>query len=142
MKLCYTCGVRPRIGAEAGKSSQSYCRECVAIHKANRRAGIYLGPHTDVDEHGITPTERTVLRLMLSDMPNKAIANTLGKGERTIKHHVSELLRKSGCKTSRGLVWWAASHGYTPSMPRPGATSHAGLIPHSDPAAAGEGAGL
>jgi DNA-binding NarL/FixJ family response regulator len=43
--------------------------------------------------NGLTPRQREVLRLLAEGLPNKAIANTLGMAEATVRVHVTSILR-------------------------------------------------
>jgi DNA-binding NarL/FixJ family response regulator len=61
----------------------------------------------DEDEIGeitLTRREREVLPLIVSGMANKEIASKLNICERTVKFHVSELLRKSGAGNRNQLT--------------------------------------
>lgn len=49
----------------------------------------------DQPVEALTPRELEVLRLMAQGLPNRKIADQLQVNERTIKHHVSEILSRS-----------------------------------------------
>ena len=51
----------------------------------------------------LTPREKEVLRLVLGHRSNAEIAQELFVGVRTVKAHVSSILRKSGAKNRSGL---------------------------------------
>ena len=56
---------------------------------------------------GVIPTtvrQQSVLLLLHSGLGNKEIASALNISERTVKFHVSALLRKFQCKSRRELV--------------------------------------
>lgn len=61
-------------------------------------------------EH-LTPRELEVLRLMAQGLPNRKIAEQLAVNERTIKHHVSEILSKLGVDNRTQAITFAATHG-------------------------------
>lgn len=49
--------------------------------------------------YGLSARERDVLRLLLAEKTNSEIAGELVLSERTVKFHMSNLLKKTGCKT-------------------------------------------
>ncbi len=62
-------------------------------------------PKTEVDifddfsiNHNLSVREREVLRLLLNDMSNKEISADICVSENTVKFHVRNLLKKTGCK--------------------------------------------
>lgn len=55
-------------------------------------------------KHDLSPREREVLKLVLSDKTNKEIAEELFVSESTVKFHVHNLLQKTGCKTRLELI--------------------------------------
>ena len=59
----------------------------------------------------LTPRELEVLRLMAQGLPNRKIAEQLVVNERTIKHHVSEILSKLGVGNRTQAITFAAAHG-------------------------------
>lgn len=52
----------------------------------------------------LSPTERTIFRLVVDGLPNKAIADETGLAERTVKLHRSNLSRKLGAQCVADLV--------------------------------------
>ncbi|MBR1863706.1 MAG: helix-turn-helix transcriptional regulator [Ruminococcus sp.] len=48
--------------------------------------------------YDLSAREREVLRLVLEDKTNKEIAGTIFVTERTVKFHITNLLKKTGCK--------------------------------------------
>jgi DNA-binding NarL/FixJ family response regulator len=59
---------------------------------------------TSSDQPQLTARETQVLGLLMLGLPNKRIANRLGITERTIKHHVSSLMRKYQTRGRLGLL--------------------------------------
>ena len=62
----------------------------------------------------LTPTQLRVLRMMVAGLRNTQIADAIGCGQRTIEHHRSRLLARTGCKTMCELGYWAAKQGIAP----------------------------
>ncbi|WP_124728409.1 helix-turn-helix transcriptional regulator [Staphylospora marina] len=52
----------------------------------------------------LTPTERRIIQEIAMDRSNREIAQSLRISERTVEHHVSTALRKTGAKSRVGLV--------------------------------------
>ncbi|MGC2769467.1 MAG: LuxR C-terminal-related transcriptional regulator, partial [Candidatus Acidiferrum sp.] len=52
----------------------------------------------------LTPREREVLPLVVSDLPNKQIAAEIGTSETTVKVHRGQLMRKLGADSLPELV--------------------------------------
>lgn len=52
----------------------------------------------------LTPTERTILKLVVEGLPNKAIADQVGNAERTVKLHRASLSKKLGANCTADLV--------------------------------------
>lgn len=72
---------------------------------------ILLGK-IQLDNQGhITEREMEVLKLLVTGMTNKKIAETLFISERTVETHRKNLLRKTNCANIVGLVKYAQSHG-------------------------------
>ena len=65
----------------------------------------------DQPVEALTPRELEVLRLMAQGLPNRKIAEQLLVNERTIKHHVSEILSKLGVNNRTQAITFAATHG-------------------------------
>jgi DNA-binding NarL/FixJ family response regulator len=59
----------------------------------------------------ITPRETEVLRLLAEGLANKQIGAQLGIGERTVKFHVSAILRKLGAANRTDAARIAAERG-------------------------------
>lgn len=61
-------------------------------------------------ELNITKREKEILQLMAEGLNNKEIADKLFVSERTIIGHKSNLLSKTGCKNTIGLLAYAIKH--------------------------------
>jgi len=59
---------------------------------------------------GLTEREQQVLKMLVSGMSNKEIANPLGIEERTVKAHVASLMRKLGVQNRVALSVHAVTH--------------------------------
>jgi len=59
-------------------------------------------------EHGLTDREEQILRFIFSDAQIKDIAKELYITERTVKFHISNILKKTECRNQRELI----SHFY------------------------------
>lgn len=57
------------------------------------------GPGADLEDFGLTPSERAVLQLMAQGLDNRTIAEQLGKGEKTVRNQVSSIFDKLGVRT-------------------------------------------
>ena len=87
------------------------------------RAGVDLlaPPHTALTEAqaareahaGLTRREREVATLVAQGAPNRAIARTLGIGERTVEGHVAGALSKLGFSSRSQLAVWATAQRLT-----------------------------
>ena len=55
-------------------------------------------------QHDLSAREREVLRLALAERSNAEIAQTLFVSESTIKYHMHNLLKKTGCKSRVDLM--------------------------------------
>ena len=60
---------------------------------------------------GLTRREREAAALIAHGKSNKAIARTLGIGERTVEGYVAAALSKLGFKSRSQLAVWAAEQG-------------------------------
>jgi FixJ family two-component response regulator len=67
---------------------------------------------------GLTARERQVLAQIVAGRINKQIAAELGTGEKTIKFHRGNLMRKLGVRSVADLVRLAERAGVTPAVPR------------------------
>ncbi len=58
----------------------------------------------------LTPREVEVLKLVATGKANKEIAHALGMHEDTVKHHVSEILRKLNVQSRTAAALWYVGH--------------------------------
>jgi len=68
-------------------------------------------PHTSNDEAvDFTRREKEILQLMAEGLNNKEIADMLFISERTVVGHKTNMLSKTGCKSTLGLLTYAIKH--------------------------------
>jgi DNA-binding NarL/FixJ family response regulator len=67
-------------------------------------------PRHDDEEVQLTRREKEVLQLICDGLNNKEIADRLFISERTVVGHKSNLLAKTNCKSSVGLLSYAIKH--------------------------------
>jgi DNA-binding CsgD family transcriptional regulator len=80
------------------------------------RAAILLeNAHIGVTSVALSPREREVLRAVTGNSGNKEIAFQLSISVRTVKFHVSALLRKFGVSTRAQLSEFSTARMYDPS---------------------------
>jgi len=70
-------------------------------------------PPDAATDHGLTPREREVLRLLVEGRSNRAIAEALSISERTVENHVLHLLTKLGLESRTAAATYAIRHGLT-----------------------------
>ena len=58
----------------------------------------------DLTRKGLTGREMEVLRLLCAGLNNRLIAGKLMRSERTIEHHVSAILAKTGTHSRSALM--------------------------------------
>lgn len=75
------------------------------------RVASLAGDAPAVDDHGLTPRELEVLRLVAAGQTNKAIAAQLVLSERTVDRHVSNLFAKLRVSSRAAATGWAYEHG-------------------------------
>ena len=66
---------------------------------------------TVVDEEGLTPRERELLRLLGAGMGNREIASALGVSDHTVKFHLHSIYTKLGVRTRTEAVSVAVRRG-------------------------------
>lgn len=64
--------------------------------------GLPLAPA--VAPHGLSQRQTEVLALVAEALSNKQIAHRLGISEATVKAHISNTIRLTGCRNRVGLV--------------------------------------
>ncbi len=67
-------------------------------------------PSSDAPEIDFTRREREILSLLVEGLSNKEIADRLFVSERTIVGHKTNLLAKTGCKNTVGLLAYAVKN--------------------------------
>ena len=67
-------------------------------------------PKQDEEEVQLTRREKEILQLICDGLSNKQIADRLFISERTVIGHKSNLLAKTNCKSSVGLLSYAIKH--------------------------------
>ena len=60
-----------------------------------------------INRAGITPREKEVLALIAEGASNREISQILHIAEKTVKNHVSSMLRRVGCRDRTQLAIWA-----------------------------------
>lgn len=59
----------------------------------------------------LTPREKEVLALIVKELTSEEIAEKLFISKKTVDHHRQNLLEKTGCRSTVGLVKFAIKHG-------------------------------
>ncbi|MGM0579019.1 MAG: helix-turn-helix transcriptional regulator [Myxococcota bacterium] len=67
-----------------------------------------LGPRlrAAAEAWSLTRRQRELLALLAEGRSNTSIADTLGCAEKTVEHHITNLLKRSGARSREGLVAW------------------------------------
>ncbi len=86
----------------------------LAPEAASRLMREVSTPHQG-DHEDLTERESQVLELVARGEANKQIARAMGIGERTVKTHVSAVLRKLGVRSRTQAALYAARAGLVPS---------------------------
>ena len=82
-------------------------------------AALRAAASTSIDSLGLSPRQLEVLTLIARGMPNKIICDELGLAERTVKAHVTEVLRALGVSSRTQAALAAARLGLGgPPAPR------------------------
>ncbi|MGW4243889.1 response regulator transcription factor [Nocardia sp. NPDC004722] len=90
----------------------------VALHRQRREFAHWaerVDPAPLLADHGLTPREATVLRLITEALPAKSIARRLNISPRTVHKHTENLYRKLGTLDRISTVLRARDLGLTPS---------------------------
>jgi len=66
--------------------------------------GIGLALAPAATPHGLSQRQTEVLALVAEALSNKQIAHRLGISEATVKAHISNTIRLTGCRNRVGLV--------------------------------------
>ena len=78
---------------------------------ARRLTSLHSQAQDDDPISELTPRELDVLRLVAAGKPNKQIAVELVISERTVRTHVSRILRKLGLSSRTQAALWAVRKG-------------------------------
>jgi len=73
-----------------------------AVHSPQESLGNSLAP--EIAGYGFTDKEKQVLQFILTGVQIKDIAEKLFVTERTVKFHITNILKKTGCKNQRELI--------------------------------------
>jgi DNA-binding NarL/FixJ family response regulator len=86
-----------------------------AIQKAGQQPKTYNTiNHIPIE---LTGREKEVLKLICQELTNQEIADQLFVSVRTIEGHRNNLLLKTGCRNTAGLVMFAIRHGLVELLP-------------------------
>ena len=84
-------------------SGQRYLTPSLAYALLRRHDERQKSDRTQGDQvSGLTPREREVLTIMVEGRSNKEIGRRLDLAEKTVKHHVTNILQKTEGAQSRG----------------------------------------
>jgi predicted ATPase/DNA-binding CsgD family transcriptional regulator len=97
--------------AEGRRLSPDEARaEAVRVADAIAAATERITPSAD-EEHGLTPRELEVLRLVAAGRSNREIADALFISEHTVRKHVERILGKLGVESRAAAAAFAVRHG-------------------------------
>lgn len=87
--------------------------------KAMQKAGHQSQTYSTINHIAVelTAREKEVLKLICQELTNQEIADRLFVSVRTIEGHRNNLLLKTGCRNTAGLVMFAIRHGLTQLLP-------------------------
>lgn len=74
-------------------------------------AGLYSCLDVQLDSCSFTEKEREVLTMLLQGLKDDHIARTLYISPKTVRNHISNMLRKVGVESRTQLVLWAMQRG-------------------------------
>lgn len=98
-----------REGVEGGRW------DATAVEQVLAAAGHRRRPETAPT--GLTEREVDVLRCVATGCSTKEAASELGIGARTVKHHIAQIYRKTGCSSRAGVALFAIEHGLCSAGP-------------------------
>jgi DNA-binding NarL/FixJ family response regulator len=73
--------------------------------------GLMSGSGSSPSAPSLTPRESQVLGLIAKGQTNRQISRALGVSEKTVKTHVTNLLRRIGAADRTQAALWAVRHG-------------------------------
>jgi DNA-binding NarL/FixJ family response regulator len=90
-----------------------------SVFKAMQKAGSSQKAHNTINHIPVelSPREKEVLGLICQEHTNQEIADRLFVSVRTIEGHRNNLLLKTGCRNTAGLVMFAIRNGLTSLFP-------------------------
>jgi DNA-binding NarL/FixJ family response regulator len=99
---CVTCHLLelPTAVRAIGYGVQAWFAPCIAASIAAHLSGR----GAPVNDHGLTPREALILKLMAGGATNADIAGQLHLDVRTVKHHISSIFRKLGARNRSEAV--------------------------------------
>lgn len=89
------------------------------VYKAMQKTGPLQKTYNTVNHIPVelTPREKEVLRLICQEQTNQEIADRFFVSVRTIEGHRNNLLLKTGCRNTAGLVMFAVRYDLTGLLP-------------------------
>jgi sugar-specific transcriptional regulator TrmB/DNA-binding CsgD family transcriptional regulator len=69
----------------------------------------------ELDEHGLTELDRTIVALLVAGLSDQAVATQLDLSMRTLQRRLRHLMDLAGVRTRMQLGWHAAEHGWAKS---------------------------
>jgi DNA-binding CsgD family transcriptional regulator len=69
----------------------------------------------ELDEHGLTELDRTIVALLLAGLSDQAVSTQLDLSMRTLQRRLRHLMDVAGVRTRMQLGWYAAEHGWVKS---------------------------
>lgn len=91
------------------KNNKTYFTDAVTEnilqHFCSQQAGCFV--------HDLTSIERKIISLITQQFTNKAIAQQLGLGKRTVESYRARIMHKTGSLHIAGLIEYAYKHGLT-----------------------------
>jgi DNA-binding NarL/FixJ family response regulator len=89
------------------------------VFKAMQKAGPLQKTYNTINRIPVelTAREKEVLQLICRELTNQEIADKFSVSVRTIEGHRNNLLLKTGCRNTAGLVMFAIKHGIIEILP-------------------------